>query len=38
MGIYVHKWQKGDMLMWDNLQVIHRASGNFQGRRLIYRV
>jgi alpha-ketoglutarate-dependent taurine dioxygenase len=37
MGFYAHKWEKGDMLIWDNLQVMHKSSGNFKGRRLLFR-
>lgn len=37
MGFYAHRWEKGDMLIWDNLQVMHRASGSFEGRRLLLR-
>jgi alpha-ketoglutarate-dependent taurine dioxygenase len=37
MGFYAHKWQKGDLLNWDNLQVMHRSSGSFSGRRLLFR-
>jgi alpha-ketoglutarate-dependent taurine dioxygenase len=25
------------MLIWDNLQVMHRSSGHFKGRRLLFR-
>ena len=27
--IYRHKWQDGDLVMWDNRAVIHRATGGF---------
>ena len=37
MGFYKHQWQKGDLLIWDNWQVMHRSSGDFDGRRLLYR-
>jgi alpha-ketoglutarate-dependent taurine dioxygenase len=37
MGHYSHKWTNGDILIWDNTQVIHRSSGMFSGRRLLYR-
>lgn len=37
MGFYAHKWAKGDLLIWDNLQVMHRSSGSFEGRRLLFR-
>jgi taurine dioxygenase len=37
-GIYSHKWEEGDLLIWDNIQVMHRSAGKFEGRRLLYRV
>ena len=36
--LYEHDWQDGDMLLWDNVQVMHRAAGPFEGRRLLFRV
>lgn len=27
--IYCHRWQDGDLVMWDNRCVIHRATGGF---------
>jgi alpha-ketoglutarate-dependent taurine dioxygenase len=27
--IYRHKWRDGDLVMWDNRSVIHRATGGF---------
>lgn len=24
-GIYKHQWEDGDMLIWDNIQVMHRS-------------
>jgi len=30
-GIYKHKWEEGDLLIWDNVQVMHRSSGEFEG-------
>jgi taurine dioxygenase len=27
--LYRHKWQDGDLVMWDNRSVIHRATGGF---------
>jgi taurine dioxygenase len=34
--IYRHQWQKGDLVMWDNRSLLHRASGGYDGhaRRL----
>jgi taurine dioxygenase len=36
---YVHKWQVGDLVMWDNWATIHRATGGYtaQERRLLHR-
>ena len=34
---YSHKWEEGDMLVWDNVQVMHRSSGAFKGKRLLLR-
>jgi len=27
MGYYAHQWEKGDALIWDNIQTMHRSSG-----------
>ena len=36
---YAHKWQPGDLLVWDNHGVIHQATGGYAlpQRRLMYR-
>lgn len=35
---YTHQWQPGDLLLWDNLQVLHRSGGGFGDRpRLLLR-
>ena len=35
---YFHKWQKGDVLIWDNLAVYHRSMGGYGNqKRLLYR-
>ena len=26
--IYAHKWQPGDLVIWDNRTLLHRAVGN----------
>jgi alpha-ketoglutarate-dependent taurine dioxygenase len=31
--VYRHKWQLGDMLMWDNRCLLHRANTNFDAAR-----
>ena len=37
--IYRHRWRKGDMLMWDNCTVQHRAIQDYDlpQRRLMHR-
>lgn len=37
MGYYAHKYSKGDLLIWDNIQTLHRSSGQYTGRRLLYK-
>ena len=27
LGSYTHIWEKGDLMIWDNMQVIHKAEG-----------
>ena len=27
--VYDHAWREGDLLLWDNLQLLHRAGGGF---------
>ena len=35
---YDHEWREGDLLLWDNLQVLHRAGGGSGDRpRLLLR-
>lgn len=35
---YVHKWQDGDMVIWDNHRVLHEATGcNPDNERLVHR-
>lgn len=38
--VYRHKWQKGDMLLWDNRSALHRAYFDYDPEefRLLYRV
>ncbi len=38
--IYRHTWRKGDVVMWDNRCVIHRACGGYEypDTRLIHRI
>lgn len=37
-NIYIHKWKKGDLLIWDNLTMLHRSLGNYGDQpRLLYR-
>lgn len=35
---YIHQWEKGDMLIWDNTSVMHRSMGGYANHpRLLYR-
>jgi taurine dioxygenase len=35
---YVHQWQAGTLLMWDNRSLLHRATGGYDGYdRLLHR-
>lgn len=35
---YVHRWEKGDLLIWDNTSVMHRSMGGYGNHpRLLYR-
>lgn len=39
--VYVHKWQVGDLLVWDNRSSLHKANFDFdaeRNHRLLYRV
>ena len=31
--VYRHKWREGDVLMWDNRCLLHRADANFEAAR-----
>ena len=31
--MYRHKWRAGDVLMWDNRCLLHRADANFDAAR-----
>jgi alpha-ketoglutarate-dependent taurine dioxygenase len=38
--VYVHRWRKGDLVMWDNRCLLHRAVANFEtskDRRILHR-
>jgi alpha-ketoglutarate-dependent taurine dioxygenase len=38
--VYAHRWQKGDLVMWDNRCLLHRAVANYQldkERRILHR-
>ena len=38
--VYSHQWQAGDLVMWDNRSLMHRASANYdmdQYRRVLHR-
>lgn len=35
---YIHKWEKGDILIWDNTSVMHKSMGGYGNhKRLLYR-
>ncbi len=36
--IYKHNWAKGDIVIWDNVAVLHRSAGDHEGKRLLWRV
>jgi taurine dioxygenase len=37
-NVYLHKWHKGDMLIWDNLVTLHRSLDNYGVQpQLLYR-
>ena len=35
---YRHKWLPGDIVVWDNRSVLHKANGNYRGKRFLYRM
>jgi taurine dioxygenase len=37
--MYIHRWAKGDVLVWDNCSTVHQGVGNYRlpQRRLMYR-
>merc|ERR1712060_961325 len=36
--VYEHQWEEGDLLIWDNTQLMHRSMGGFGDQaRLLYR-
>jgi len=38
--VYAHRWRKGDLVMWDNRCLLHRAVANYQmgkDRRILHR-
>jgi len=36
--VYEHQWEEGDLLIWDNTQLMHRSMGGFGNQaRLLYR-
>lgn len=36
--LYVHEWEVGDLLIWDNTSVMHRGMGGYKDfKRLLYR-
>lgn len=37
VGIYRHKWAKGDIIIWDNMGVQHRAMNDYKEDRVVFR-
>jgi len=37
---YRHKWKPGDLVLWDNRRLLHKANGDYDHReeRYLYRV
>ena len=38
--VYTHRWRKGDLVMWDNRCLLHRAVANYEmnkDRRILHR-
>lgn len=38
--VYIHRWRKGDLVIWDNRCLLHRAAANYEigkYRRVLYR-
>jgi taurine dioxygenase len=37
---YRHRWQRGDLVMWDNRSLLHKANGDYDmnQRRYLYRI
>jgi taurine dioxygenase len=37
--VYRHRWNIGDLVLWDNRSTLHKATGNYEGyQRIMYRV
>ena len=34
---YMHTWKNNQLIVWDNLKVMHRAMGGSEGKRLLWR-
>ncbi len=37
IGSYHHNYKKGDTVIWDNDQVMHRSAADYEGTRLLLR-
>ena len=36
--IFSYKWEKGDIVVWDNLSIMHKASEIKNCRRVMHRI
>ena len=38
--VYAHRWQQGDVIIWDNRQTMHRVDHNYDlcEERLMHRI
>ncbi len=37
-NVYIHEWKKGDLVIWDNISVMHRGMGGYGDyRRVLFR-